>query len=136
MSDIYIELIEYICFGLSAAFLIASVVLFFRLHIPEVIKGLRGTVEQKQIEKIRDKSSEAAKRNSAMNVFEELERKAKPRINNTKRIKMPGTTQEFSTDSSLSTERGTTVLKRRKNSDNDFVIEKNMVFVSTADILR
>ena len=134
MSDIYVELIEYICFGLSAVCLIVAVILFFRLHIPAVIKDLRGTVEQKQIEKIRDKSSEAAKRNSDMNVFEELERKAKPRINNTKRIKMPGTTQEFS--SSQSAEQGTTVLKRKKNADRDFVIEKNMVFVSTGDILK
>ena len=128
MSDIYVELIEYICFALAAVFLIVSVILFFRLRVPSVIKDLRGTVEQKQIEKI-----EAARHNSAMNVFEELERKAKPRMNNTRRIKMPGSTQEFTTEQK--TPQGTSVLKR-KNENKDFVIEKNMVFVSTGDVLR
>ena len=133
MSDIYVELIEYICFALAAVFLIVSVILFFRLRVPSVIKDLRGTVEQKQIEKIRDRSSETARHNSAMNVFEELERKAKPRMNNTRRIKMPGSTQEFTTEQK--TPQGTSVLKR-KNENKDFVIEKNMVFVSTGDVLR
>lgn len=132
MADIYLELIEYIFLGLSAVFLILSVFLFFKLSIPSVIKELRGTVGQKQINQIRDKSSEAAKRSSAMNVFEELEKKAKPRTANTKRIKMPGNTSEI-TAGTTEEKTGTTVLKKKSNKD--FVIEKNIIFVCTNDIL-
>lgn len=133
MSSIYFSL-TIVSFVLATIFLITSVVLFFAFKIPSVVKDTRGSLEQKQIEEIRIKNSNAAKRSSAINVFEELESKAKVKINTTHRVSnIVGRANMAQTN----TDSGTTVLKKSSQAINEnFRIEKNIIFVSTTDILK
>lgn len=134
MNVNYYDIIIIASLVLCCIFLILSVVLFFKFRIPAVVRNLRGTLEQKQIEKIRDKSSDGANRRGSVNVFEELEQRAKPRINNTQRIKLQTTTDSLKDKDEAA---GTTVLtKPAKAINKDFIIEKNIIFVSTNEILK
>lgn len=133
MADIYIELIEYIFLALSVIFLILSVILFFKLRIPSVIRELKGTAGQKQMSQIRDKSIENARRSSAVQVFKELENQSKTKNTSTRRLKKTDSITTVTAEATAEPA-GTTVLK--KTADKDFVIEKNLVFVSTNDVLR
>lgn len=131
MSSVFftLTLISFIC---CALFLITSVVLFFAFKIPAVVRDMRGSLEQKQIEEIRIKNTGAAMRKGTANIFEELEEKAKPRNNNAK-VKLSVTAGISETGDSA----GTTVLHKSPMVVNkNFRIEKNIIFVSTSEMLR
>lgn len=118
---------------LAGISLVAAVSLFFGLKIPDLIKDMNGTLEQKQIEEIRSKNSSEAQRRGKVNVFEELEKKAKVKKNNTQSLNVGDTT---STRKGLlkSDNQGTTVLRNKVSVANpEFIIEKNIVFVSSRE---
>lgn len=165
MGASYLDYIIIAAFALSFIALVVAIVLFIHYNIPAVIKDLRGNMEQKQVESIRSKSSAASQRSSAANVFEELEANAKPRRANTRRLKTnttgkldPTTGKDPTTDKMgrnpfrqsaeaagrvrnaggappAGANPGTTVLKKAPVSG-DFVIDKNIVFVSTTTLLQ
>ena len=131
MSSVFftLTLISFIC---CALFLITSVVLFFAFKIPAVVRDMRGSLEQKQIEEIRIKNTGAAMRKGTANIFVELEEKSKPRNNNAK-VKLSVTAGVSETGDSA----GTTVLHKSPMVVNkNFRIEKNIIFVSTSEMLR
>lgn len=120
-------------FVFALIFLILSIVLFFKFKIPQLVKYNTGSLEQKQIEEIRKNSSAAASQRGKVNVFEELEKKAKVKKNNTHSLNV-GPTTGFSTQPSNDT--GTSVLSSGSKSVNpDFIIEKNIMFVSTNEVI-
>lgn len=123
------------CAILAGIFLIASIVMFFNFRIPVLWKDSKGTLEQKQIEEIRGKNSNLANRRNKVNVFEELEKKAKVRKNNTQSLNL-GSTGSLGTQPSNAEEQGTMVLQSSsKVVNSNFVIEKNMMFVSTSEVI-
>jgi hypothetical protein len=135
-----LSIVSYILAGLL---LVTTAILFFKLNIPAVIRDKGGSLEQKQIEEIRAKSMGAAQHRGKVNVFEELEKRAKPRSSDTSSLKV-GTTGEsalgFGTvrprKVETVAETGTTLLPQAAKAANpDFVIEKNIVFVSTSEVI-
>lgn len=122
-----------VCAVLAGGFMIATIAMFFGFNIPALRKDMSGALEQKQIEEIRKNSSAAANQRGKVNVFEELEKKAKVKKNNTHSLNV-GPTTGFSTQSSRDV--GTSVLSSGLKSVNpDFIIEKNIMFVSTNEVM-
>lgn len=118
---------------LGGGFLIATVVMFFAFNIPELRRDMSGALEQKQIEEIRRNSSMAANQRGKINVFEELEKKAKVKKNNTHSLNV-GPTTGFS--KRFGGESGTSLLRGgAKAVDPNFIIEKNIMFVSTDEVM-
>lgn len=121
-----------ICAVLGGGFLIASAIMFFGFNIPTLWKEWNGELEQKQIEEIRKNSSIAANQRGKVNVFEQLEQKAKVKKNNTHSLNAHTT----STLKMKVADPGTTVLQKNKSiSNSDFIIEKNIIFVSTNEVM-
>lgn len=119
-------------FALGIGFLGTAVFLFFKLHIRTVHQELKGTLEQQQIEEIRLKSDVAAKQRSQKNIFEELEKKAKPKKPGASSIRLLSTAEA----PVGAGEQGTTVLRKSAQSVNpNFIIEKDIVFVSTNEVI-
>jgi len=116
---------------LAAAGLIASIAIFFGFKIPTILKDSHGNLEQKQIEEIRQKSSAAALHRNKVNVFEELEKKAK--------VKKPGThSLNVGTTTSPLRQPGeeTTLLpENAPAASSGFVIEESIVLVSTDEVI-
>lgn len=126
-------IIGIVCAVLAGGFLIATIAMFFGFNIPALRKDMSGSLEQKQIEEIRKNSSAAANQRGKVNVFEELEKKAKVKKNNTHSLNV-GPTTGFPTQPSSDT--GTSVLSSSSKSVNpDFIIEKNIMFVSTNEVM-
>lgn len=126
-------IIGIVCAVLAGGFLIATIAMFFGFNIPALRKDMSGSLEQKQIEEIRKNSSAAASQRGKVNVFEELEKKAKVKKNNTHSLNV-GPTTGFPTQPSSDT--GTSVLSSGSKSVNpDFIIEKNIMFVSTSEVM-
>lgn len=122
-----------ICAVLAVGFLIASIAMFFGFNIPALRKDMSGALEQKQIEEIRKNSSAAASNRGKVNVFEELEKKAKVKKDNTHSLNV-GTSGSFAAKRSDNT--GTSVLSTGPRAVNPaFVIEKNIMFVSTNEVM-
>ncbi len=124
-----------VCGVLSGGFLVAAVAMFFGFKIPSVWKDLNGALSQKRIEEIRQQSSDAAVQRGKVNVFEELEKKAKVKKANTYSLnissiadKMQGRTEN--------TDPGTSVLQSGTKVINpNFIIEKDIMFVSTNEVI-
>jgi hypothetical protein len=131
----YLALIGYIVAGV---FLIVSAVLFFSFDIRGVLKDKGGMLEQKQIEEIRAKNAGAAKYRGKVNVFEDLEKRAKPKRSNSGSLRI-GTTGGSSAGISApaaSTESATTLLEQPAKAVNpNFIIERNIMFVSTSEVI-
>ncbi len=126
-------IIGIVCAVLAGGFLIATIAMFFGFNIPALRKDMSGSLEQKQIEEIRKNSSAAASQRGKVNVFEELEKKAKVKKNNTHSLNV-GPTTGFPTQPSSDT--GTSVLSSGSKSVNpEFIIEKNIMFVSTNEVM-
>ena len=120
-----------VCAVFAGIFLIATVSMFVGFKIPSLIKDSSGELEQKQIEEIRNKNNAAMQQRNKVNVFEELEKKAKLRKGNTQSLNLGPTTAPRK-----SAPQGTTVLQRNENRANtNFVLEKNIVFVSTNEMI-
>jgi hypothetical protein len=138
MEDVffYLSLISYI---FSGGFLITSIILFITLNIKNVIKDVNGSLEQKQIEEIRDKNYKASQLRGKVNVFEELERKAKPRKSNTSSLQLGQTTEDKTASIAPFNESinpGTTVLQQSSRVINpNFIIEKSIMYVSTEEVM-
>ncbi len=120
-----------VCAVLAAGFLVATIAMFFGFNIPALRKDMSGSLERKQIEEIRKNSSAAASQHSKLNVFEELEKKAKVKKNNTHSLNVGTTTGlQFQRDD------GTSLLSSGSKSINpEFIIEKNIMFVSTNEVM-
>ena len=117
---------------IAGGFLITTVTMFFAFNIPALRTDMSGTLEQKQIEEIRKKGSEANQRDR-VNVFEELEKKAKVRRTNTQSLNIVTTTD---LPQRQSNNIGTSVLTGGSKSLNpNFIIEKNIMFVSTYEVM-
>ena len=122
-----------VCAVLAGIFLIATIAMFFGFNITALRKDLSGVLEQKQIEEIRKNSSAAANQRSKVNVFEELEKKAKVKKNNTHSLNVD-TATAYRTSSV--NDSGTSVLRSGpKSANSNFIIEKNIMFVSTNEVM-
>ena len=118
---------------LAGGFLIATIAMFFGFNIPALRRDMSGSLEQKQIEEIRKNSSAAANQRGKVNVFEELEKKAKVKKNNTHSLNV-GPTTGFPQQQSNNP--GTSVLNGGAKSVNpNFIIEKNIMFVCTNEVM-
>lgn len=118
---------------LAGGFLIATIAMFFGFNIPALRKDMSGSLEQKQIEEIRKNSSAAASNRGKVNVFEELEKKAKVKKNNTHSLNVGTTT---GSSGQLSADTGTSVLSSSVKPVNpNFIIEKNIMYVSTNEVM-
>lgn len=124
-----------VCAVLAGGFLITAFAMFFGFKIPSLIKDRHGTLEQKQIEEIRSKNSSIVQQRSKVNVFEELEKKAKVRKGNTQSLNLGTTSSKKLTPQDFNNP-GTTVLQSSSRAVNpDFIIEKNIMFVSTDEVI-
>lgn len=125
-----------VCGVLSGGFLIAAVAMFFGFKIPSLWKDLNGAMAQKRIEEIRQQSSDAAIQRGKVNVFEELEKKAKVKKANTYSLNLSTTTSGLAPTFSQESDPGTSVLQGGTKVVNpDFVIEKDIMFVSTNEVI-
>lgn len=123
-----------VCAALGGVGLLASVGMFFGFHIPLLLKDYNGSLEQKQIEEIRKKNSGEARNKGKINAYAALEKEA--------REQTARTVEEYVDDVETSAlvvsaeGGGTAVLKSSAKSVNpNFLIEKNIVFVSTDAVL-
>lgn len=128
-----------ICSVLAVTFLITSVTMFFKFDVRTLWKDSRGTLQRKQIEEIRSKNSSAAGRKGKVNVFEDLEKNAKLKKGNTQSLKSNPASQQMAASSqtqSTGYDSGTMVLQNSSKAVNpDFIIEKNIMFVSTSEVI-
>lgn len=121
--------------GIGAAiFLVLTIAMFTGYRIPVLWKD-RGGLGEKQIEETRMKNIAAANDRQKMNVFEELQSKAK--IKNTVAGSQSGRLSgSLGTAARASGPAGTSLLtSASKPANPDFIIEKNIMFVSTGDVL-
>lgn len=120
-----------ICAVFAGGFLIATVAMFLGFNIRTLRKDLSGSLEQKQLEEIRKNSSAATNQRNRVNVFEELEKKAKVKKTNTHSLNVGPTTH-----SHMKSDAGTSVLRKNTKQVNpEFIIEKNIMFVSTNEVM-
>lgn len=120
---------------LGVGFLIAAIAMFFGYKIPTLWKDMKGTLEQKHIEEIRQKNSDAASQKGKVNVFEELERKAKVKKPNTHSLNL-ATTGFIGKPLGQNSNQETSVLQVSSKAVNpDFIIEKDIIFVSTNEVI-
>lgn len=121
------------CFALSAVFLIAAVAMFFGFHIPELFKTGKSALEKKQIDDIRARQRKDSQSNQNGNIFEEMEKKARAQ-SAAQGIKHQ--TATFNQPVPPANEGGTSLLKKKTAVVNpNFIIEKNIVFVSTDEVI-
>lgn len=122
-----------ICAVVSGGFLISTITMFFTFQIPALRKDMSGELEQKQIEEVRKNSNANSNRRNGVNVFEELEKKAKVKKNNTHSLNVGPTTDPRV---KAKNDVGTSVLRRASKPVNpNFIIEKNIMFVSTDEVI-
>lgn len=126
MIDFY-NYLAIICYIMSGILLVTSLAMFFGFSIPKIWKNKSGELGKKQIEDM--KKDKYAK--EEYNVFEELEKKAKPRKSDT-HIKVGTTTSGIS--EIISNENTTLLQQSSKVINPNFIIEKNIVFVSTNEM--
>lgn len=137
MEKVYfvISIASYVIAG--SAFL-SAMVMFFVFKIPKIIKDSSGSLEQQQIEEIRLKNFKESRNRSKVNVFEDLEKRAKL-SNKTSGISLKTKTgEELNQPISLNhtSDPDTTVLQGSVKAVNpDFIIEKNIIFVSTSEVI-
>lgn len=126
-----LEILGFVLLILAGASLASSIAMFFGFKVPTLWKDQSGTLEQKQIEEIRKKSSAAASYRGKVNVFEELEKKAKVKKPNTHSLNVGPTTGP-----SFRANAGTSLLHNNDVPVNpSFIVEKNIMFVSTDEVL-
>lgn len=122
-----------LCGVFAGGFLIAAVAMFVGFNVPSLWKDLNGAMAQRRIEEIRLQNSAELVRRGKVNVFEELEKKAKVKKNNTYSLNVSTTTSGLTQNSADS---DTSILQSSSKVINpDFVIEKDMMFVSTNQVL-
>ena len=121
-----------VCGVLAGGFLITSIIMFFGFKIPTLWRDLNGAMAQQRIEEIRQQSSNEAVQRGKVNVFEELEKKAKVKKAYTYSLNLSTTTSGLANSS----DPGTSVLQSGSKAVNpDFVIEKDIMFVCTNEVI-
>lgn len=135
---------------LAGGFFVTAVILFFKFKIPVLWKEVNGTLEREQIEEIRIKNNNVAQQKSKVNVFEELEKHAKVKRNNTHSLNIgttnslqkeesPGSDDDATSilDNTSGDSDATTILENanQKIGNPDFIMEKNEMFVSTSEVI-
>lgn len=123
---------------LAVGFFITSLAMFIGYRIPALWKDSKGTLEQKQIDEIRAMRSTNANRRGKLNVFEELEKQAKPRKTGAQSIKFNTNSQSQTGNQphDVVNSSGTVVLKKTSKAINpNFIIEKDITFVSTSEVI-
>lgn len=127
--------VSMVCGVLAVGFLVTAVTMFFGYKIPSLWKELNGDMAQKRIEEIRQQSNDAAVLRGKVNVFEELEKKAKVKKTNTFSLNV-STTSGLKNNSVDTSNPGTSVLQESAKVINpDFIIEKDIMFVSTNEVI-
>ena len=129
--------------ALGGGLLITTIIMFFKFQIPALYKEIKGGgLQQRQIEEIRLKNSSAARQRGKVNVFEELEKKAGARRGNTGSLNIMTTgslaaqAEQEKQNRAAYVDPGTAVLQNAAKSVNPhFIIEKNIMFVSTSEVL-
>lgn len=125
-----------VCGVLAGGFLIATVAMFFGFNVPTLWKDLNGAMAQQRIEEIRQQSNDAVIHRGKVNVFEELEKKAKVKKANTYSLNVSTTTSGLANSGLNSLDPGTSVLQGGAKAINpDFIIEKDIMFVSTNEVI-
>lgn len=120
-----------VCAALGGVGLLATVGMFFGFHIPLLLKDYNGSLEQKQIEEIRKQNTGAARNKGKVNAFEALEKQAREQASKPVESDAETSALEAPVESG-----GTTMLQSMaKSVDPDFLIEKNILFVSTDAVL-
>lgn len=118
--------------ALTVVMLIVTAILFFVFNIPTLVKDSSGKLEQKHVEEIRKKNFASAQQKGKVNVFEELEKKAK--VKNTGNLH--AASEKFASPAvNSANDAGTSVLTTPVNRNKDFIIEKNIIFVSTYEVI-
>lgn len=121
---------------LAVCFFIASVTMFILYRIPTLWKDSRGTLEQKQIDEIRSLRRSNINNRNKVNVFEELERKAKPKKTASQSIKLETTSNKTDSEKIAAKNSETVVLKKKAKAINsNFIIEKDITFVCTSEVI-
>lgn len=121
---------------LAVCFFIASVTMFIGYRIPTLWKDSRGALEQKQIDEIRAIRRNNIDNKNKVNVFEELERKAKPRKTPSQSIRLNTLTGENNSNKLSAHKSETVVLKKKAKAINsNFIIEKDITFVCTSEVI-
>ncbi len=121
---------------LAVCFFITSVTMFIAYKIPTLWKDSHGTLEQKQIDEIRAMRRNNADSRNKINVFEDLERKAKPRKTPSQSIRIKTLTDENGGNQTSVNKSETVVLKNKAKAINsDFIIEKDITFVCTNEVI-
>lgn len=116
--------------ALAVIFIVASIAVFIGFRIPDLLREKKGILEKKQIEEIRNKKSVSIHQRGRVNVFENLEKEAKVKKTNSNSIRLK------SVESSTSYENfDTAVLNKVKAINPDFIIEKDIKFVSTNEVI-
>lgn len=147
-----------ICAVIAGAFLAASAIMFFAFDILSLRKDMsvNGSLEQKQIEEIRKNSSDAISRRNKANVFEQMEKTAKPKKLNTHSLNVGPTTGFMATPTDgegtvvlnePGTDEGTVVLaagydegtvvlsENAPDAGAGFTVEKDVISVSSNDVM-
>ena len=119
-----------VCMAFAVVMLIVTAILFFVFNIPTLIKDSSGKLEQKHVEEMRKKNFDSAQQRGKVNVFEELEKKAKVKNPTTGTFARPNPQPAASANDA-----GTSVLTSPVVRNKDFIIEKNIVFVSTYEVI-
>ena len=121
---------------LAVCFFIVSVTMFIAYRIPTLWKDSHGALEQKQIDEIRAMRRNNTDNKNRINVFEELERKAKPRKTSSQSIRLNTLTDQDSGNQMNTNKSETVALKKKAKAINpNFIIEKDITFVCTSEVI-
>lgn len=138
MNDV-LKVLYIICFSLAGVCFCASVFIFFKFRIVEVIQDFNGTIAKKQIKVIREQNEHA--KNYGAGLLDAGLRKTDGlgRTGQTDWKQIPSITvnnlQNRENGMENSSKNGTVVLQSNRNIHSDFVIIKNIVFVNTSEYL-
>lgn len=116
--------------AIAVIFIVASIAVFIGFRIPDLLREKKGILEKKQIEEIRNKKSVSIHQRGRVNVFENLEKEAKVKKTNSNSIRLKSAGSSTSYESF-----DTAVLNKVKAINPDFIIEKDIKFVSTNEVI-
>lgn len=113
---------------IAGAFLVTTVIMFFKFSVPSLRRDVKGVLEKRQLEEIRENGRMGTRHKESAEVFIALEKKAKlnktPNRMNYALKPMPTQSVE------------TSVLNKGGGAITpNFIVEKNIIFVSTSDVL-
>lgn len=126
MTAEILQMISMICFVLAGLLLMISVVLFIRFQIPKVIGELSGATERKAIESIHEQNKQEKQSsdkattgyNRVMNITEKIH------------------WDSPETEVLLSTAEETTILQQNPIAGSGFVVEDEIIFIHTNEIIN